>query len=497
MTQALTFLVSLSPFAVFIYLLLKKNLALAKTSFVTLGLTLALAFFYWRIVPQAAFVSLGKGFFVAFDIFVILGGAIFFLEILKRFGVIEAVSYYLESFSKDHRIQVILLAWFLENFIEGTAGFGTPSAIVAPLLVGLGLAPLNAAIVSLFGNSSSVVFGAAGTPIRIGFFGLESSSVPFYAAMINIVGLIVPLFMLWTVVSHRQDRKKLFWEAVPFAIWSGLAFVLPSILVVPLGQEFPSIIGAIIGVLLVFVSTKLGIFVPKNAMTVRPEEKLQTKLSLRKTVFPYGLLVLLLVLGKIFLSGISFKIPLINHSISAFNPGLAFILAGILVVAAWRKTEKLVLRTAVFSLRQAVGPFLVIIAMSAMVQLMINSGQNFSSLPSLIAIVAKTFETSWLPFFSPFVGAFGSFLTGSATISNLLFGGFLAQAAFELSMNSQIILALALVGGAAGNMIALADMLAAETVVGLKNKEAEIIKKIFVPCLIYVLLAGIIGMVIV
>ncbi|HCI05405.1 TPA: lactate permease, partial [Patescibacteria group bacterium] len=134
---------------------------------------------------------------------------------------------------------------------------------------------------------------------------------------------------------------------------------------------------------------------------------------------------------------------------------------------------------------------------SAMVQLMINSGQNFSSLPSLIAIVAKTFETSWLPFFSPFVGAFGSFLTGSATISNLLFGGFLAQAAFELSMNSQIILALALVGGAAGNMIALADMLAAETVVGLKNKEAEIIKKIFVPCLIYVLLAGIIGMVIV
>ncbi|KKU17130.1 MAG: L-lactate permease [Parcubacteria group bacterium GW2011_GWC1_45_9] len=280
-------------------------------------------------------------------------------------------------------------------------------------------------------------------------------------------------------------------------IWSGLAFVLPSILVVPLGQEFPSIIGAIIGVLLVFVSTKLGIFVPKNAMTVRPEEKLQTKLSLRKTVFPYGLLVLLLVLGKIFLSGISLKVPLINHSISAFNPGLAFILAGILVVAAWRKTEKLVLRTAVFSLRQAVGPFLVIIAMSAMVQLMINSGQNFSGLPSLIAIVAKTFETSWLPFFSPFVGAFGSFLTGSATISNLLFGGFLAQAAFELSMNSQIILALALVGGAAGNMIALADMLAAETVVGLKNKEAEIIKKIFVPCLIYVLLAGIIGMVIV
>ncbi len=480
------------------YLLIFKKLSLIKTSLITLALTTVLVILYWQILPRYIFVSYIKGFFVALDIFFIIAGAIFFLEILKKFGVIESVSYYLESFSKDFRIQVILLAWFLENFIEGTAGFGTPSAIVAPLLVGLGIEPLTAAVLSLFGNSSSVVFGAAGAPIRIGFAGLNVSQVPYYAALINIIGMIVPLFMLWTVVKDHQNKKQLFWEAVPFALWSGFIFVVSSFLLVPFGQEFPSIIGAVVGVILVFVTIRLGIFVPKNIHRIRPIEKLEPKLSLAKTIFPYAFLVGILVLGKFLLGNLSLKIPFgVNHLISLFNPGFAFVLAGLVVVLFWRKPEKFVLKTAGFSLKQASGPFLVIIAMSAMVQLMINSGNNFSGLPSLIATVAKAFETQWLPFLAPFAGAFGSFLTGSATISNILFGGFLSEAASVLSMSAPIILSLILVGGAAGNMIALADMLAAETVVGLKHKEREILRRIFWPCLIYVVLAGIVGMVII
>ncbi len=497
MSQFIRLSVSLAPFAVFLYLLIFKKLSLIWTALITLALATALVIFYWQIVPFQIFVSYAKGFFVALDIFFIIAGAIFFLEILKKFGVIESVSHYLESFSPDFRIQVILLAWFLENFIEGSAGFGSPSAVVAPLLVGLGLEPLTAAVLSLFGNSTSVVFGAAGAPIRIGFAGLETGAVPFYAAAINMGGMIVPLFMLWTVVSGHRNRKQLFWEAVPFALWSGFVFVAASFLVVPLGQEFPSIIGAIIGVLLVFLTTKLGIFVPKNIHRIRPVDKSRAKLSFAKAVFPYALLVGLLIIGKFLLGSLSLKIPFgINHFVSWFNPGFAFFLAGLLVVLFWQESRRFVLRTAMFSIRQAAGPFLVIIAMSAMVQLMINSGINFSGQPSLIAVLAAFFETSWLPFWAPFAGAFGSFLTGSATISNILFGGLLAQAAAALSFEVQIILALILVGGAAGNMVALADMLAAETVVGLKHKERELLKRLFFPCLTYIILAGIVGMLI-
>ena len=92
------------------------------------------------------------------------------------------------------------------------------------------------------------------------------------------------------------------------------------------------------------------------------------------------------------------------------------------------------------------------------------------------------------------VGAFGSFLTGSATVSNLMFGNFLATAARDLSLSVDKILALALVGGAAGNMIALADIMAAEAVVGLKNEERKVLKGVIIPCAIYILLIGVIGL---
>ena len=104
-------------------------------------------------------------------------------------------------------------------------------------------------IIALLGNSSSVVFGAAGTPIRIGFEGLGVSSVPYLASLINFVGLIVPAFMLWILVSDKPDRKQQFFGALPFAVWSGIAFVVPSFLVVGLGQEFPSILGSVIGLM--------------------------------------------------------------------------------------------------------------------------------------------------------------------------------------------------------------------------------------------------------
>ncbi len=141
--------------------------------------------------------------------------------------------------------------------------------------------------------------------------------------------------------------------------------------------------------------------------------------------------------------------------------------------------------------------FLVIASISIVVQLMINSGQNLSGFPSSIALIAKNFETALLPFWAPFIGAFGSFITGSATISNIMFGNFLNFASQAISMDSAKILALALVGGAVGNMTALADMLAAETVVGLKNQERVILKGVIVPCFICLILAGIIGIIII
>ncbi len=493
----LPFILSLAPFILFLFLLLWKKTPLLIVSLVTFIFVLILAVFYWQVFPSYVLASSIKGVLIAFDIFIIIFGAIFFLEILKEAKVIENIVFFLESFSKDHRIQVIILAWFFENLIEGTAGFGTPSTIVAPILITIGLTPINAVIVSLLGNSASVAFGAAGTPIRVGFAGLITSSLPLYTALINTVGLLVPVFMLWFITAREKNARQQFFEGLPFALWAGVVFSLPSILTVFLGQEFPSILGAIIGLFLVLLTTKLKIFVPKNVEDPHPFTAPKVYLSIPKMIFPYALLIGLLILGKIILGPLSISVPLIiKHSINLFNPGLAFLLALIPTVIIFRSSRKLIADSFAISIKRSIEPFLVIAFMSAIVQIMINSNNNISSLPSMLEFMSAGIRNHLLPLWAPFVGAFGSFITGSATISNIMFGHFLALAAGQLGFNVSKILALALVGGAAGNMIALADIMAAEAVVGLKNRERDVLKGVIIPCLIYVLLAGIIGILI-
>lgn len=490
-------ILAILPFILFLFLLLWKKTPLIWVSLITLMCVLALAFFYWRVFPVYLISSLAKGFLVALDIFFIIFGAIFFLEIMRETKIIENIGYYLESVSKDLRVQVIFLAWFFENFLEGTAGFGTPSTVVAPLLVGLGINPINAVIIALLGNSASVVFGAAGTPIKVGFGSLAGGSVPITAAMVNLVGILVPVFMLLFLTMGKKDRKREFFEALPFAIWAGIAFAAPSILAVFLGQEFPSILGSVIGLVFVLLTTKLGIFIPKIENELVDTTK-KANLPIVKVLFPYTLLIVLLVAGKFLIGSSGVSIPLtIKHTFAYFNPGFAFIIAGIITISVFRIGVKIATQSAGVSLRRSIEPFLVIAFMSSIAQIMVNSTHNFSTLPSMVDFLAVHVKNVLLPLWAPVVGAFGSFLTGSATVSNLMFGNFLAVSAVDLGLGVDKILALAVVGGAAGNMIALADIIAAEAVVGLKNEERKVLKGVIVPCLIYVLLVGLVGLIII
>jgi lactate permease len=488
-------LFSLAPFLLFLLLLLWPKIPLLVISMLTLILTTLLAVFYWQIAPLYLGASILKGFFVALDIFFIIFGAVFFLEILKKIGIIDNLCRHLSSLSGDYRVQVILLAWFLENFIEGTAGFGTPSAVAAPLLVGLGLTPIASAIVALLGNSTSVAFGAAGTPIRIGFAGLEAASVPFDAALVGMVGFIVPVFMLWFITRDKVKQKANFFEALPFAVWSGIAFVVPALATVLLGQEFPSILGAVIGMAIIFITIRLKLFMPKTTRRLRAGLNLKPNQPLAKVLFPYGLLIALLLVGKFAFgtNGLAVNF-VISHKFSLFNPGFAFLVASLPVIVWFLKDKIFALSSLKTAFVRTLQPFLVIVAMSALVQIMIYSGHNASGIMAPLDYLAGNIKTVWLPFLSPFIGAFGSFLTGSATISNIMFGKLLVTASGLIGLNAAKVLALELTGAAAGNMIALADILSAEAVLGLKEKTRMILKGVIVPCLIYLLLLGLIGL---
>lgn len=480
-------LITVLPFIAFLFFLLWKKTSLLTASLASLAITTATTLFIWKMPIYFLLASTSKGFFIAFDIFLIILGAVFFLDILKKAEVIKAISTYLESFSRDFRVQVILLAWFFENFIEGTAGFGTPAAIVAPILVVLGMTPINAIIISLLGNSSSVVFGAAGTPIRVGFVDLNVAAVPINAALFNCVGLLVPVFMLWILTSKEPDRKIKFRQGLPFAIWSGIIFVVPSVFFTAIGQEFPSILGAVAGIILVYISSKLNLFMPKIIWDKVNTSAPKVSLPPVKVAGPYIILVFLLIAGKLILGSGSITFDFFgSQKINLFNPGIMFLLSAIPVLIFQVRNKKIFWSSAKDSFKRTIEPFLVILTVSTMVQLMLGSGS--------LLLISRGFENVLLPITSPLIGAFGSFLTGSATISNLMFGKLVATAAQNLNFDVAKILALELVGAAAGNMIALADILTAETVVGLKHHEREVLRGVITPCLIYVLIVGIIGL---
>ena len=490
----LPIIVAAFPFLVFIYLLIFKRIPLLWSSVVTLVLYTILSIFYWKIFPSFLFASYEKGLFVAFDIFIIIFGAVFFLEILKDLKIIKNIAYYLGSLSKDYRVQIIVIAWLFECFIEGTAGFGTPAAIAVPVLIGLGLTPIKALVVGLLGNSVPGVFGAAGTPIKIGFAGLNSVGVPLTAALLNLVGVIVPIFMLWAITEGRINRKKEFFDALPFAIFSGLLFVVPSVAFVYFGQEFPSILGSIFGLIVIVISIKLNFLTPKESLSLVDEKNEVSTMTAFKSFLPYIILISLLILGKIFIGKLAITEFLGSpYSFSLFNPGFIFMIAGLFVIFIWKEKEKIFGSSIKKAFKGAIYPFFVVFAMLAMVQIMINSGNNNSGIISAISLITKSFETSWLPFFAPFIGAFGAFMTGSVTVSNIMFGHLFSIASTNLSLNTSVILSLGVVGAAAGNMIALADILTAEAVTGIKNGEVKVLKGVMIPCLVYLLIIGLIG----
>lgn len=488
------------PFLLFCSLpLLFHRVSLLKISLLTLSLTAIIAGYFWSFPVSQLIISISRGFFVAFDILLIIIGAIFFLEVLRKIRVTNSLAYYLDNFSPDLRIQTIMLAWFLENFLEGIAGFGTPSTIVAPLLIALGISPLKAIIISLLGNSTSVPFGAVGTPIRVGLSGLslDQTVIGSTTAIYNYVGILVPVFMVWVLVSSSSSKYTLFRQALPFAIWSGIAFILPSFIISLFGIEFPSIIGSIVGVLLIIITSHFKLFIPKTIYhPSRTVKTISWHLPIINTIFPYALFIILLVISKILLSNYSISIPFLTYSINLFNPGLVFIFTGLIVSQYSKIKSSDIFNILQLSLFKAVGPFLVIASMSAVVQIMNNSGTNPNQLPSMTKTFSRLFDTNLLMVIAPFIGALGSFITGSATVSNLMFANSVHAASIFLRFDPIKTISLLLAGAGVGNMVAIADVLAAKTVIGSKDTLKTILINILPYCLACLILIALLGLII-
>ncbi|MCD8513230.1 MAG: L-lactate permease [Nitrincola sp.] len=545
-------LLAFAPLVLAAILLVGLNWPAKRAMPVVFLVTAIIALTAWEMSFNRVLASTLQGLILTGSILWIIFGAILLLNTLKHSGAITAIRGGFSNISPDRRVQVIIVAWLFGCFIEGASGFGTPAAVAAPLLVALGFPALGAVMVGMMIQSTPVSFGAVGTPIVVGVTaGLDKAGITetlvangsdwetFYRLITSevaithaIIGVVMPLFMVMMLTRFfgRNRSWKEGLAVAPFALFAGIAFVVPYAAAgVFLGPEFPSMIGALVGLMIVVPAAKAGFLLPKTQWDFADAKEwpvewmgnieikldnLTAKAPMSMTLawIPYLLLAGLLVLSrthdgvKAFFSqnlvlgwsnilgetGVSGSIQFL------YLPGGIMVMV-VLATFLLHRMKFGELKAAIGeSSKTLIGAGFVLLFTIPMVRILINSGVNMADLPSMPRAMAELVAGSVgdvYPFFAATVGGLGAFIAGSNTVSNLMMAQFQFDTAQLIGVSSAMLIASQAVGAAAGNMIAIHNIVAASATVGLLGREGQTIRMTIIPTVYYLVMAGLITLI--
>lgn len=418
----------------------------------------------------------------ALGILWIIFPALALFEFQRRIGAIERLRNGLAGLAWTPRLQALLIAWFFALFVEGAAGFGTPVALAAPLLVGLGFTPVNAVAMALVGHAAGVSFGAVGTPVlaQVAITGASGNEVGFATASMHALFGII----LVVVLIKLADKGPLTKQDFGWAILAALCFVSPSLAIAGLaGPELPTLGGALLG------GAAFAMIVRRRQRTGALE---RTRLSMRD-IAPY-LLVLVAVLVTRLIPGISdalqsiaiewtFDDEFTGSFAPLYHPG-TLLMASLVVGAVVTRNASDIAPALIAASKRIIVVALALLAMLVMARLMVHAGMI-----TALADQATRAGELW-PILSPLVGVLGTFVSGSATASNILFSELQVGTAAALSLPATLMLAVQGFGAAAGNMIAPHNIIAGSATVGLKGHEGDVLRKTAFACAAYVFAAG-------
>lgn len=533
----LLFILSVAPIILLIWLMAKKN---GLPSYIALPLTAAIILVIQLVYWSNAYTHVGASIVASIVATLvpvsIIFAAILFNRFMEQSGAIGVIKNWLANISPNPVAQLMIIGWAFAFMIEGASGFGTPAAIAAPLLVSLGFPAVRVCIFTLIMNSVPVSFGAVGTPTWYGFSPLAGSGIDFVeigsktAYIHSVAALFIPAIGLLFIVPWKIVRANL-----GFILLSTYACVLPYLAIAQFNDEFPSLVGGAIGMLIsVFLASK-GIGLAKNtqleqADTAEVFAKVTGK-EVAKALMPFAVLIGLLVLTRI--QQLPFK-ALLNSSVELFtlNLGFAdfkvtqsltfglhnifgtgigdsykllyvpclipFILTIVLVQWFYPIKGKMVsIYTA--SAKDVKLTFVALFGAFVMVKLMmlspINEGVGSPTDLSMVKVIGNVFSSSlgsaWL-YFASYLGAVGAFFSGSNTVSNLTFGSIQESIARQIGASPETVLALQSVGGAMGNMVCINNIIAVASVTKCLSEEGNILKRTCIPMVIYGIVAAIV-----
>ncbi len=499
-----------------------------------LGLFLALAIavgVYGMPMKMAGASALYGAAFGLLPIGWIILHAIFIYDITVKTGKFEVVKDTIGGLAGDRRIQVLLIAFAFGAFIEGAAGFGTPVAISAAMLIGLGFKPLPAAGLALIGNTAPVAYGALGTPIitLAKVTGLNEGMLSAMAGrQLPLFSLIVPFWLVWAMAGFRGMLGV--W---PACLVAGIAFAVPQFLVSNfVGPNLVDIIAAASCIVVTYLFLKL--WQPKEVWRFKEERAADAvpavgiaRQSVGAAVFrkhsfgeafmgwmPWIVLsVCVFAWGqpavKTWMNGLfnpTFEVPFLHNLVlkappvaAKLNPeaakyslnllsatGTGLLLAGVIAGLWLRLSPLTLLKTYLGTLKRVRYSLLTIAAMLALGFTTRYSGSD-STMGLAFASTGVLF-----PFFSPLLGWLGVALTGSDTSSNVLFGNLQVVSARQIGMSPILAAAANSSGGVMGKMIDAQSIVVASVATGQDGHEGSILKYVFWHSLALACLVGVV-----
>ncbi len=503
-------------------------------------ITAALGLVIWNVDILSIIAYSFSGVFNSIEVMIIIFGAILVMNTLKMSGGMVAINNGFRSISPDARVQAVIIGFLFVSFIEAAAGFGTPAALAAPLMISLGFPPVAAVVVALVCDSASVAFGAIGTPVQQAITclgGTEALDVTYiqqmslWTALPHAVVMIFLPFIANAIMCKFFSKEKSIkpaLQALPFCVFAGVCFAVPYVLVnIFVGYEFPSLFGALIALVITVIAAKYKFLTPKTVWHFGNESEWDenwkathpltppkdSNMSLVKAWLPYVIISLLLVATRIPALGIK---GLLNDASSifviksgnlfgventaftlkwAYVPGSAFIFVALITVLIHKMKRQDVVSAWSASLKQVSGAAVALMFGLAMVQILRHSGSNdvaaTEEMKSMIFYMAEALSKvgkSLYIIISPIIGVLGAFISGSNTVAVTLFANLQEQAANNLELNTAIIVAANTIGGSIGNMICVNNVVAACATAGTAGREGKIIRINAIPAAIYTII---------
>ncbi len=456
-------LISVIPIVLLIVLMMGFKVSGYKSAMVTLVVTILLALFATPalgIIPEKytglsiygiTLWSVVEGLLKAcFPIILIIICAIYSYNILCETKEIETIKTQFIQMTSDKGLLVLLLTWGLGGVLEGMAGFGTAVAIPAAILIGLGFKPMFSAVICLVANTVAVGFGAVGLPAttlanQVAAEGVASPEMLCEIATFIIVQLALMFFITPFLILMMTDRTKIL-KNITLALFVGTFSIIVQFCCAHfIGPETPAILGSVAAIIAMLIYNKLFIHDENPSDEVKVEKK---KFGMSKTLKAwsvYGLIIFFILISSKIVPPINellnktlvtkFDLPVVGNTFKfgwLSNAGLMIFLGatigGLIQGLSFGKLMRLLAKTTI-NLQKTV---VTICCLVAMAMLMNNTGMTNDIAKGLVALTGTFF-----PFFAPLIGSIGTFVTGSATNANILFGKLQATAASDLGLVHQ------------------------------------------------------------